>query len=433
MGFKDVLTMAIAQTIGSGVLTMTGVAIGLTGRGVVAAYLLSSLFIFFLCLPSMFLGSALPTTGGSYRYITMLLHPIGGLFYILVSPLSAVTISVFAISFADYAHSIIPSLPVRFCSILILSLGYLCNLLGLKQVIRFRNIMILMMAAGFAVFIGYGLFRVDFSQFTPSSMVPNGVSRLFTATGLLTFATGGSSVIINLGDEMKNPKRDIPLAMALSPLIVSVVYSLMAVVASGILPLETVSDANLTLVAAEIMPPFLYYTFILFGALFAIATALNSTFSVITKPALAACDDGWIPGSLGKVNIRFGTPHILLTIYYAIALIPLVFGFSLSFAAVLSSAIALFRALFLYAAAFNLRKRYPKEAASAPFRLPLFWQNALTALAAAIAVFQIVLLIGTLSSDAIIGIVCCIWAAFLLSLILYRIRIRNHQKTDAGL
>ena len=65
----------MGQTIGSGVMAMTGIAIGMTGRGVVLAYILSSVFVVFMSIPTMMMGSALPTTGGAYRYASRLGQP----------------------------------------------------------------------------------------------------------------------------------------------------------------------------------------------------------------------------------------------------------------------------------------------------------------------------------------------------------------------
>ena len=101
LGFKEVLSIAMGQTIGSGVMAMTGIAIGMTGRGVVPAYILSSIFVIFMSIPTMLMGSALPTTGGAYRYASRLFHPIAGLFYMMAYLAYNITLALFAISFAE--------------------------------------------------------------------------------------------------------------------------------------------------------------------------------------------------------------------------------------------------------------------------------------------------------------------------------------------
>ena len=51
LGFKEVLSIAMGQTIGSGIMAMMGTAIGMTGRGVVLAFILSSIFVVLMEFP----------------------------------------------------------------------------------------------------------------------------------------------------------------------------------------------------------------------------------------------------------------------------------------------------------------------------------------------------------------------------------------------
>ena len=84
IGFKEALSIGIGQTIGSGVMAYTGIAIGMTGRGVVLAYILSSILVLALTMPIAQLGSTLPTTGGEYMYTSRILSPTLGTFYMFI-------------------------------------------------------------------------------------------------------------------------------------------------------------------------------------------------------------------------------------------------------------------------------------------------------------------------------------------------------------
>lgn len=66
LGLKDAIGIAIGQIIGAGIMSITGIAIGLTGTGVPLAFLLSSIFMLIITIPLAVLGSVLPTTGGMY-------------------------------------------------------------------------------------------------------------------------------------------------------------------------------------------------------------------------------------------------------------------------------------------------------------------------------------------------------------------------------
>ena len=73
------------------------------------------------------------------------------------------------------------------------------------------------------------------------------------------------------GDDIVEPSRTIPKVIVLSTSIVAVFYVLIGIVAGGVLPVETVAFQNLTLVAQEIFPTWLYLFFVFGGAVFCAA------------------------------------------------------------------------------------------------------------------------------------------------------------------
>jgi APA family basic amino acid/polyamine antiporter len=156
-----------------------------------------------------------------------------------------------------------------------------------------------------------------------------GVLGVLQAAALLTFATGGAMVIVNLSGEAKNPVRDIPLAMIISTVVVAVLYAFLAFVAAGVLPVEQVAGKPLTQVAEMVLPTPLFVFFIVGGAMFALASTLNSQFASGTKPMLQGSVDGWLPQKLAYIHPRFKTPMIWLTIFYVLGLIPIITGLNI--------------------------------------------------------------------------------------------------------
>jgi APA family basic amino acid/polyamine antiporter len=110
--------------------------------------------------------------------------------------------------------------------------------------------------------------------------------------------------------------------------IILLMYSSIALVASGVLPLQEVAGKPLTAVAREIMPLPVFYAFVVGGPLMAIATTLNSSFTVFARPFHQMTDDGWFPTGLARTN-RFGSPFIILSIIYIISIAPIISGFSI--------------------------------------------------------------------------------------------------------
>ena len=73
IGFWPLMGIAYGQIIGAGIMTQTGIAIGMTGTGVVLAYIISAVCTTFQNFPTAILGATVPVSGGEYRYISRLL------------------------------------------------------------------------------------------------------------------------------------------------------------------------------------------------------------------------------------------------------------------------------------------------------------------------------------------------------------------------
>lgn len=357
LGFWDLMAIAIGQIIGAGIMSSTGVAIGMTGTGVVLAFLISPILTIFSIFPTAILGATVPATGGSYRYCSRILGKTPGMLYLLLYVTMNVNIAQFALSFASYFVSIVSGLNQHMVAIVILTLFFIANLIGTKSAAILNSIMTIALIGGLLLFIVFGLPKADLAYiFNPDHLFVNGAFPFVSTLALLSSATAGAQVIAELGGETKNPGRTIPRVMIISTFAVGIVYVLIAIVAAGVLPMEVVADQPLSLVARETMPGVFFYIFVIGAALGATATTLNATFSWVTKPLLVACDDGMLPKSLATVSKR-GVPYKLLTFFYLVGLIPLVMGFDLAFITKFTTANSLLTKLMICMALFVLVSR----------------------------------------------------------------------------
>lgn len=103
---------------------------------------------------------------------------------------------------------------------------------------------------------------------------------------------------------------------------------MIAIVAGGVLPIDQVAGKPLTEVAQHILSKPLYYAFIIGGPIMALATTMNSSFTVFSRPFHQMTRDGWFPKEIVKEN-KNGAPYLLLVIIYVIAIVPVLLGFDI--------------------------------------------------------------------------------------------------------
>ncbi|MGW7907589.1 APC family permease [Staphylococcus pseudoxylosus] len=403
LGFTDVLGIAIGQIIGAGVMSLTGIGIQMTGSGITPAFILSAVITLLTMFPIAILGSTLPTTGGMYQYTSRLLSPKTGIFWLMLFMFLQITLSLYALSFAQYLEGLFPGVPVRTVAFLLLTILFIVNIVGIKSASIIGNLMVITLIIALSCFIIFGIPHVNFGVFNSSSMLPDGFTGFFTAVGLVSFATGGAQVVAELGGEMKNPKRDIPIVIIVATIFVGILYAFIASIAVGVLPIPEVAGRPLTSVAKEILPTPIFIFFMIGGAMFALATTLNSTFTWVTKSLLIAIHDGYLPKVLGHVNKRFGTPHWLLLIFYIIGALPIVTGMSLNVVAQLGTGISLIVFAFPALAVTQLPKKYPEAYKQSPFKVPYPVLIVIAITAIVVLLYQSYLLISDLKIGYMIG------------------------------
>lgn len=419
LGRKELLSIAIGQTIGSGVFALTGVAIGMTGRSTNIAMLIAAIFTLAMTVPMIFVSGTIRMRGGFYTQLALLAHKGFSGFFIIIHILAWSALSMYAISFADYTLALVPGINKTLVAFIVITTIYLVNLFGMEGAAKLQNAMTLIMALAITIFSVFGVTKVQPGFFSPPDFMTGGMPGLLAAGALLTWAIGGANVVIHLGAEAKNPTKDIPFAIIVGTLIVAVFYALMSTVATGVLPVAEVANQPLTLVAEKVMPRPLYIFFVVGGAMFALTTTLNACFGWVTKPILQASIDGWLPKQLGALN-KNKTPYVILTLLYLESLVPIFFRFNVSvignMAVILNN---LFFAIVCYSA-INLPKVVPDLWKNSKYHVSYGVLAFFSILGAASTIAQIWLLVGVLSPAEFIGNAAVALFAILYSVIMLR-------------
>jgi APA family basic amino acid/polyamine antiporter len=364
----------IGQSIGAGIFALTGLALARTGPSLPLAFLAAAVPVGLSMAVLAMLGSGQPISGGTYYYGARYFSPVASFTGVWAYLLGAVLgmFPLYALTGAGFLRAVFPALPAVPTALALLFLFYLANLLGARIAMWVQAVMVVVLLAALFVFIGGGLPRIEAANFSP--LFPGGVGGFAVASSLLTFTVLGANAAVELGDEIVEPRRNIPLSFVISIPVVVVIYAAIGLVAAGIAPWQSGQESPLAAVAARFLKGFHYLFFLLGGGFLAVVTTLNATYLWGTKSLLLVVEDGLLPRGLAAVNRRFGTPHWLLTFIFVIsALSLLAAGSRVETFAIFASLGGIIIFIPVMGAAFRLRRRFPDVYARSGVRLRGIW------------------------------------------------------------
>lgn len=367
--FGDLMSSAVGQIIGAGIMSLTGASIALTGKSTPIAFILSTVFVVCSALPYIFINSTIRTNGGMYTIVSLLVNKKLGGYFTIVSLLGNLSLAMYALSAADYLMGLIGFGHRQIIATIILTGFMILNIVGIDAFAKVQNFMVILLVISLIIFTIAGLPQVKWGELTaPGEWMTGGITGLLRATTLLTFATGGATTVVSLAAEAVNPTRDIPRVIIISTLGVAVLYAFMSIVAVGVLPLEQTAGQSLVNTARTVLPRPLFYLFIIGGAEMALASTLNNQLATATKPMLQATWDGWFPASWGKLS-KFKTPVFYLVVLYVIGMVTIWTGMDIDAIGSLVLILGQFTAVFIAYSLTQLPKVIPDEWAKSPFHV----------------------------------------------------------------
>jgi len=405
LGLPEVTFIAVGGTIGGGIFVFTGLVFKITGQALPIAYSLAVIPVFISMLPLAMLGSAIPTIGGNYRYPSRMVSPglafVGVWIYALASFFGQIPL--YAIGCAKYAQAIFPDISITVFALALVTLFLGINILGVKLAAQIQGILVLILISALLYYSFSGLTRIDVSNF--NNIMEKGQGSLLLGVALLTFTYFGSNAIIELGGEIVNPGKVIPRAFFIAFPVVVLVYILVAIGTVGAVPLENLETYAEPLISVSKIAcskgGVLF--FIIGGAILALTTTLNALFIFGTKSLMMIVNDRIFPENLGKVNKRFGTPHIFLFLIWFFSVIGIISGLSLqtlaSYAA-LGGLIVFFPVMI---ASIRFPSLYPEQYSKSGFRLKGFWRWFCPGVGILTVLFFGLVLIADLNSPLKIG------------------------------
>ncbi len=359
----DVFNLGVGGAVGSGIFVMLSIGIGATGKSISLAVLVGCLCMLLAYGYHVIMSSMFILPGGDYDAKVMLMGPklIGINAYFTY--ISGMTLSAYSISIVAYLSMIFPGAEhyTKLIGIGILTIFFLSTIRGTKFVSYLINIMSIILMISLGLFIIFGIPQVKPGYFTGGDYFLNGGIGFISAIAIMSFACQGVTMgPISVMKETKNARKIIPTTILFICIFVSILYALIGVVASGVLPVEEVANKNLALVAKEIFSNWLYVIFVLGGAVFAIATSMLGAIQMIRFPCEQVAEDGWMP-EVFKKKTKKGYPWPIMLLFYIISITPIALGFSVEAIISLYMIPAMLFNVYLNMSLIKLVKAYPRQ------------------------------------------------------------------------
>ena len=314
LGLLAVFCIASGAMISSGLFVLPGLAHAKAGPAVVVSYFLAGLLALTGLLSIAELATAMPRAGGDYFFVARGMGPAVGTVAGMLTWFSLTLKSAFAlVGMGAFARLVMP-VDTRLVGLILCAIFVGINLVGAKEAARLQIVLVLALMALMLLYVAKGLPHVDIAHFQP--FLPKGGMRAVLATvGFVFVSYGGLLKIASVSEEIRNPGRVIPLGMILSLLVVSILYTLMVFVTSGVLTADKLNTSQTPIsdgAAAFLGRP--GYIALSIAAVLAFVSTANAGVMAASRYLLAISRDQLLPPSIGRVSRRFGTPYVAILI-----------------------------------------------------------------------------------------------------------------------
>ncbi|MFP4215546.1 MAG: amino acid permease [Phycisphaerae bacterium] len=314
-GLSTIHVFAIASgaMISSGLFILPGMAHAMAGPGAIWSYLLAGMLATTGALSIAELTTAMPKAGGDYFFIARGFGPGVGTVAGLLSWLSLSLKSAFAIvGMATFAAMIV-NLHGLLLGGSLLVVFILLNLVGVREAARVQIAMVVGLFVLLGMYVMAGISQVRTELLIP--FAPHGIAAIFTTAGFVFVSYGGLLKVASIAEEVRRPGRTIPLALGLSLIAVTLCYTLVVFVTSGVLESETL-NGSLTPISdgGQVILGKFGYVAMSIGAILAFVSTANAGIMSASRYLLALSRDRLLPSPLSAVNRRFQTPHVTVVL-----------------------------------------------------------------------------------------------------------------------
>jgi APA family basic amino acid/polyamine antiporter len=375
LGLPGAVSVAVGAVIGVGIFVIVGPIGAVTGAWMPLAFAAAAVPAILGAIVAMALGGVMPSDGGGFFYTRNLLgRTAGALTSSLIIGGALGAVAAVSVGVSDYLRlSYFPGIPRAIPAVSLICLAWAINSIGImtSEKVQIGMITFLLSALLAVVFTGIGKgVSPDFSAPLPAGA---GGFAQGCVTAMLTYI--GFNMMGELGEEVENPRRNIPLTIALGLAVVMFIYIGVGWLVAGTLSVGEMKATKVALLDSAVRhigsPWFKHYLNL--AALFAGLASVNAAFLAVPRELCALSENGIVPKAFMKFNPGRQTFPVGIAFTAACgcalaapALEPDKYGLIAVAGLMLANAM-------LSLAALRLEKLHPEKVATAPIRIRRAW------------------------------------------------------------
>ena len=192
-------------------------------------------------------------------------------------------------------------------ALIVLAITWLLYI-GVRESSRANNAMVVVKLVVLAVFIVLGGMHIDTANYTP--FAPNGWRGIHQGAAIVFFAYIGFDAISTAAEETKNPQRNMPIGILGGLAICTLIYVIVGIVATGLVPYTELKAADPLARALEVAGLPIASWFVAFGAVVSLTAVLLVFQYGQPRIFMAMARDGLLPAWASKIHPKYRTPHV---------------------------------------------------------------------------------------------------------------------------
>ena len=305
-----VIAISIGGMLGSGIFVLPGFASGLTGPSVWLAYLLGAVCVLPAALSKSELATAMPSSGGTYVYIERAFGPLFGtisgiglwLSLLLKSSFALIGLGAYLAVLINISDGLTPYVALGFLSIIVL-----LNIFGVKKVGKVQLYIVSISLACLAALFFIGFPKVDPDYLEP--FMSNGNIGLISAIAFVYISYSGVIKVAAIAGEIKNPDKNLPLAMILSLFSIAAIYVFVSFVLAGTVNPDSLSiDIRPIHTAAKNVGGDYFGYFAAVIGVLTLMSGANSGVLASSRFPFAMARDLLMPKFFSRIHSKYLTP-----------------------------------------------------------------------------------------------------------------------------